>query len=799
MRHMLPLLLLYFTANTLFAQKPVPGPEWCAERHQHAPPTPPAADLRSDSVDLLLTDITLDIRQAPTLSATADIYLKTLLDGVASLTFDLQGFNVSAATWNGTSIATQKIGNQVRLILPAPLPAGTEGTVQLVYSGQSFLDATGWGGMYNTGGYTFNLGVGFDADPHSLGRAWFPCFDNFVERCAFKIKIISPAAKPAWCNGTLLQDETWPDGSRARTWQLDENIPSYLASFAAGPYVAWQRVVDGIPVEIAATAADTNKVRNTFQHLPEALACYQYWYGPYKWPRIGYTLVPFNSGAMEHATNIAIMRSAIDGSLGFETLWAHELSHHWWGDLATCSTAEDMWLNEGWASFSEHLFTEWTYGKPAYRKAVRDNFLDVLQTAHINEGGYRAVSGLPHNLTYGKHVYNKGAVVAHNLRSYLGDSLFRQGMRVAMEQTSFSDWSSAEFRDKLIAATGQTALLNAFFKDWVFSPGFSHFSVDSFRVTPVSGGFDCAVFVRQKLRGATQLHQQVPLTLAFAKPDHSMSFQRAVANGEHSELHFTLSEIPRFVWVNVNQELNIARADWQGTLKNTGAVNCAPAKMDLTVTTLPDSAFMRVEYHFVAPDDDAISNPLNYRLTKRYWSIEGDLPVGFKGDFRISYDGRGGSDLLDSELFALTGPLEDSIRLLYRPAAGYPWQEYPNYQKNTLGAANNKHGMLLASTFLPGQYTIGKGAVAVSAKAPLPNLLFAKITPNPAQNLARVEAGTPFSEIRVFDAAGKQVVYRNFSETQRYELDVARLEAGLYRVVLRGAQATGSAALSIVR
>ena len=799
MRRMLPLLFLYLAANTLFAQKPIPDPEWCADRHQHFQPAPPAGDLRSDSVDLLRTDITLDIRQAPTLSATADIQLKTLVEGVSEITFDLQGFNVGAATWNGTAVSTQKIGNQVRIFLPAPLPAGTQGAVQLTYSGQSFLDATGWGGMYNTGGYTFNLGVGFAADPHSLGRAWFPCFDNFVERCAFNIKIISPAAKPAWCNGLLISDETLPDGSRARSWQLDENIPSYLASFAAGPYVAWQRTIDGIPVEIAAAAADTNKVRNTFVHLPEAIACYQYWYGPYKWPRIGYTLVPFNSGAMEHATNIAIMRSAIDGSLGFETLWAHELSHHWWGDLATCSTAEDMWLNEGWASFSEHLFTEWTYGKPAYRKAVRDNFLDVLQTAHINEGGYRAVSGLPHNLTYGKHVYNKGAVVAHNLRSYLGDTLFRQGMRAAMEQTSFSDWSSAEFRDKLIAATGQGATLNAFFTDWVFNPGFSHFSVDSFRVTPSGSAYDCTVYVKQKLRGAPLLHQQTPLTFAFVAPDHSMTFQRGVAGGEQSELHFTLNEIPRFVWVNVNQELNIARADWQGTLKNTGAVNCAPAKMDLTVNTLPDSAFMRVEYHFVRPDDDAISNPLNYRLTNRYWSIEGDFPANFKADFRISYDGRGGSDLLDAELFAQTGPLEDSIRLLYRPGAGYPWQEFPTYQKNTLGAGNNKHGMLLASMFLPGQYTIGKGAAAVSAKSPLANLLFAKIAPNPAQNTARVEAGMPFTAITVFDATGKRVLNKHFSETQSYDLDLSRLETGLYRVFLMGPEAAGSAALSIVR
>ncbi len=264
------------------------------------------------------------------------------------------------------------------------------------------MDGSGWGGVYNQNGYFYNLGVGFEADPHSFGRAWFPCFDNFVERCSFEF------VDRFQCQQTsLLQRCVGQRNGTAqcridpRFWKLDEAIPSYLACFATGPYTSFKRNYAGIngliPVEIAAAPADTNKVAATFQHLPQAITAFEHWFGPFRWNKIGYSLVPFNSGAMEHATNIAIMRSAIDGTLGQETLWAHELSHHWWGDLATCTTPEDMWLNEGWAVYAEHLFTEWVYGETAYKKAVRDNFLTVLQNTHVNEGGYRAVSGLPHD------------------------------------------------------------------------------------------------------------------------------------------------------------------------------------------------------------------------------------------------------------------------------------------------------------------------------------------------------------------------------------------------------------------
>ena len=111
-----------------------------------------------------------------------------------------------------------------------------------------------------------------------------------------------------------------------------------------------------IPVELYAKAQDTAAFKIAFQNLDKNLEAFEHFYGPYQFEKVGYSLVPFNGGAMEHSTNISYPVSAATNGLAFETLMAHELAHHWWGNWVTCDKKEEMWLNEGMASYSEYLF-----------------------------------------------------------------------------------------------------------------------------------------------------------------------------------------------------------------------------------------------------------------------------------------------------------------------------------------------------------------------------------------------------------------------------------------------------------
>src|SRR5690606_32497625 len=155
--------------------------------------------------------------------------------------------------------------------------------------------------------------------------------------------------------GSLINESIISGDTIMRTWQMDEEIPSYLAAVAVGPYseVNWiyQGIQSQIPVQMAVRAVDSTNLKNSFIHLNDAMDAYESAYGPYLFNKVGYSVVPFSSGAMEHASLVAYPSNAVNGNTGSELLMAHELSHHWWGNLVTCDDQEDMWLNEGWASF----------------------------------------------------------------------------------------------------------------------------------------------------------------------------------------------------------------------------------------------------------------------------------------------------------------------------------------------------------------------------------------------------------------------------------------------------------------
>lgn len=785
--------LLVMTATWASAQQMLESSEWCAtgKKQLHVLN---AADQRSDSIDILSTGIDLNILSAPAVTAHCAIEFSIKAAQVPGIRLDLEGLTVDSVRYDGQSVGFTYASPSLSIAFPTVLPAGAHKTLDIFYHGTPVQDASGWGGIYNqTGGYFYNLGVGFAADPHSYGRAWFPCFDNFVERCTFTINVTSNASKPAYCNGALVAQQPVGTSGVRRSWQLDHPIPSYLACFTTGPFTSFKRTMQGangpVPVEIAAAPADTTNVAGTFQHLQQALTAFEYWYGPYRWNKIGYSLVPFNSGAMEHATNISIGKAYINGSLTYETLWAHEFSHHWWGDLATCLTAGDMWLNEGWASYSERLFTEWLYGKKAYTSAVGSDFLDVLQTAHITDGSYLAISGVPQDYTYGKTVYHKGAAVIHDLRTYLGDTLFRQGIRAALEQTQYDNWSTAQFKDKLTAATGKD--LTHFFDDWVLSPGFTDFSVDSFQVNPVGSQFQVTVFVRQKLRGAPHYYQDVPLECAFVSDNWHREYRTGLVGGSLTTLQFTVPFPPKWVWLNTNLLITQARADREQIAKAPAQLPFAPAKMDVKVISLTDSALIRVEHHFSMPDTAGTANPHGYRITNRYWAVDGAFPAGFDASANVFYDGRGEQDQLDAELFAQTGPSEDSVRLLYRPGVGHAWQEYPTYAKNTLGSANDRNGLIRIDHLLPGQYTFGKGASTLFASEAPAALFTTTVFPNPANHRLRVQAEADFQALNLYSIDGQQVKSWKIPVTRSTEIELSGIRAGHYWIVATGPAGAG--------
>jgi hypothetical protein len=808
----------------VYAQQPVTASTDCGSNYtwapithvqkiQDAPPTTiqcflPATSAReadqaqaqnsiSDTIDILHYTVKLDITDftTDTIRGGTILTITPRINNVFTLPLDLLHMTIDSVVQNNGLLFYSYNDTLLTVSLAGAMNIGDTTDVAVWYHGRPQLDPgpSVWGGFYFNPPYAYNLGVSFNSDPHCFGRVFHPCFDNFVERASYTFIIGTNNGKTSYCNGVLTADTTDANAVRWRTWNLAESIPSYLASISTATYtqVNWSHTgaFGTYPIVLTALPADTTNMKNSFVHLNDALDAFETRYGQYQWPRVGYCLVPFNSGAMEHATNISYPRVAANGGLTYEAqIMAHELSHHWWGDLATCNNEGEMWLNEGWASYSQYVFTEWVYGHAAYANGIRSNHDEMVHLVHLREGGYLELDSIPHQYTYGDNVYLRGADVAHTLRGYMGDSLFWVGLHYHLQNSQYTDVTSAQFRDNLIAGTGLT-YLNDFFHDWVDNAGWPQVSIDSFASVPNGPNFDVTFYVKQKLRGAPNYFTNMPIDFMFYDANWNRMTQREFVSGPNGNYTVTLPFNPVMVATDVDEKISDAITDEVKTIKTTGAFNFTLARCTLTVNSIIDSAFIRIEHNYVAPDPIQ-NNPNNYRLsTERYWTIDGILPSTFYSKARFYYDGRTGStagpnNWLDNGLTLVNG---DSIILLYRRNAADDWQEYPYYTKFIFGpSATSKYGYVDIDSMKLGQYAFANGVSHVligvnELDAPAPEIT---AYPNPAGNNLTVDWPSDNHEpvlLNVYDADGK-VIFSQTMAGEEAKLETSRWMDGFYFV-----------------
>jgi len=761
-----------------------------------APPGlyPCPENLRSDTIDILKYTINLEIGNATNkwINGNTVIRLAPKMNNIGFVRLDLLKLTIDSIKENNALLLYSYNDTILKVNFSALKNIGDTSNITVYYKGQPQGDASGWGGFYfdnHLGNqYAYNLGVGFSAKPHNYGRVWFPCFDNFVERSKYEFNITCDTTRRSYCNGQLVSDVI-SNNKRTRTWQMNYEIPTYLASVAVANYrqVNWTvNTLSGTkPITLAGVAADTVGMKNGFVNLKSCINGFENYYGPYKWNRFGYCLVPFNSGAMEHATNIAYPRAAI-GSLTYEAeLMAHELSHHWWGDLITCETQEDMWINEGMATYSAYMFLEWQYGKNNYLNMVKTTHDNLLHFLHKQEGGFRPISGIPHSLTYGDHVYKKGADVAHTLRGYMGDTAFFNAIKYTMNQNQYKSINSIELRNLMQTSSGQS--LTDFFNNWVLAGGWPHFSIDSVKYVQIGvNNVDAIVSVKQKLYGAPSLYSNVPLELSFFKGDWSKVVKKVMMSGTNTTFTVNIPFSAVYCSLNFDSKINDATSFEYKTVKLATNYSWNLGKVYMPVKNKgADSSLIRVVHHYVKPDPFK-SNPQNHRLgDQHYWSVEGMLSPGFHSKIRFNYDGNktlGGTySYLDTLLTAVNG---DSVRVFYRANPADDWKLVKNCIRFVSGL---RTGFIELDTMKLGEYTFGNStdtATINSINQHEENFVSVKVFPNPVNHSFKINFNTnPSSDctLTIMDVTGKEVLTKEISDKVN-SVNVSSLSKGTYFV-----------------
>jgi peptidase M1-like protein/type IX secretion system substrate protein len=783
------LLILIAIPNITFGQ-----PIGCMEAKQKIKLHPPtaaeramiqASNERSDTIDVLNYEITLDVIafSSQTIKANCIVTFSPKMDNVDYLALDLLDLDVDSVTWNGAPISYDYDGILLEIHFPIMLNSTDTESVTVYYQGTPTVDPSGFGGFDFNNGYAYNLGIGLSSNPYNFGRSWFPCFDNFVERSTYDFNIISQGVRKGYCVGTFMGQTTITGDTIMRRYELDQPIPTYLAGVAISNYSEHNEVHMGaygpVDVQLVSKTNDLNDMIATFATVTDAIDAIEYWYGPYVWDRVGF--VSTVQGAMEHPGNIAYPDFVGLGGDDFahKRLMSHEFTHCWFGDMVTLSTPADMWFKEGNAEYGAHLFTEYLLGQEPFIDQVKDNFLnEVLKSAHFDDDGFQPLSGIPYEHTYGTHTYRKGASMIHNLRGYLGDSLFRIGQQQVLNTFIYSAVTAEMYRDELIAATGETDKLTSFFDDWIYAPGFAGYEIDSVFIEPSGSEYEATVHVQQKLRAAPHFHTNTPIEITFMDNDWNRYTTQIIVSGEFTTVDVLVPFEPEIWFLNGNGKLNIAKLQSEIVVTNPINKNLGHSEFQLKVDEIVDSAYVRVEHYWVAPDEIGI-NPEDAKIsTTHYWHVDGFFPDVFDALGIIKYNGIFQPEL-DADLTAIT---EDSLILVYRPYAGYPWTEYPDYTK-LIGNPSDGRGDIVINNLQKGDYAFANGDLDIVNTKNIFRENLVDIFPNPATDYLQISGDIMNQQklnYTVFDIKGTILKQDQINGN----IDVSAFTNGMYVIQL---------------
>ena len=312
---------------------------------------------------------------------------------------------------------------------------------------------------------------------------WMPTIDKPNQKSTEEIYMTVPAKYVTLSNGLLISQQKNSDGTRTDYWKMELPHAPYLFFMGVGDFAIVKDKYKAMAVDYYVEKKYEPVARKIFGHTPAMIAFYEKILGvPYQWPKYDQIVGrDYVSGAMENTTATLHQESAYqnarqltDGNSWEETI-AHELFHHWFGDLVTAESWSNLTVNESFANYSEYLWDEHQYGKDhadehnledmqgyllsnsEHKDLVRFNYAD-------KEDMFDAVS------------YNKGGRILHMLRNYVGDDAFFKSLNNYLSTNKFKTGEADQLRLAFEETTGED--LNWFWNQWYYGSGHPKLKID---------------------------------------------------------------------------------------------------------------------------------------------------------------------------------------------------------------------------------------------------------------------------------------------------------------------------------
>jgi aminopeptidase N len=231
---------------------------------------------------------------------------------------------------------------------------------------------------------------------------------------------------------------------------------------------------------------DTETALIHFSNCDIMMDAYIERYGAYPFDKFGYVMEA--KGDMEHQTCVTHVNSALQPNHLYDWLLAHEMAHMWWGDCISVGDWRDVWLSEGFATYSEAIFHEHAYGTTSYKNYIQNNIMNPVLSSGENFPIYDPL------YLWGTTTYEKGACVLHMLRHVIGDSTFFDALAAYRAAYEYSSAVTPEFQAEVEAVSGQD--LEWFFSEWIYGSGYPEYEY-SWLADSTAGGYDLNLVVDQ--------------------------------------------------------------------------------------------------------------------------------------------------------------------------------------------------------------------------------------------------------------------------------------------------------------
>ncbi len=430
------------------------------ERLQEALALPPDADRASqDDYDVTFYDIDITIDpSAERVDGVVTMKAASVVDGLSIVILNLlDNMSVTSVTQNLSPLAYTHADDKITATLPGAVDTGETFEVTVAYGGFPIDNSLRFN--YHSG----NVIASSLSEPNG-SREWWPCKDTPADKAdSVRIAFTVPDFQFAASEGTLVSTTDNGDGTITYEWFERYPITTYLVSVASTNYETFTDYyhygrADSMPIDNYIYPEHYDDALIDLSITAPAIEYLASVYGEYPFleEKYGHAEFPWG-GAMEHQTCTSYGAILFTGTNYYDWVLIHELAHQWWGDWVTCHTWDDIWLNEGFATYSEALWFEHLGGFDAY----------VERMEGYDSQGYFDGPIYDPDQTFGRTVYKKGAWVLHMLRRVVGgrDTLL-EILETYSAAHAYGTALTSEFQEAAESIHGES--LDWFFQEWVY-------------------------------------------------------------------------------------------------------------------------------------------------------------------------------------------------------------------------------------------------------------------------------------------------------------------------------------------